>query len=153
MAIRRLEDEKSALQKRVKELEQDDHPTAELRRLRDENATLRAILATTAKEKAEITRERDVLLRKLNGVKQLILDPTVRPACATRIILNDINKKLPPHSSTTKPPATHTPPNPVHQPLHPRAQCATHVNHALRLRNAPSPRPRVRPDARISQSP
>jgi hypothetical protein len=82
MAIRRLEDEKSALQKRVKELERNDHPTSELRRLRDENATLRAILATTAKEKSEITRERDVLLRKLNGVKQLILDPTVRPVCA-----------------------------------------------------------------------
>ena len=80
MAIRRLEDEKSALQKRVKELEQNDHPASEVGRLRDENATLRAILATTAKEKLEVTHERDVLLRKLNGVKLLVLDPTVRPA-------------------------------------------------------------------------
>ena len=80
MAIRRLEDEKSALQKRVKELEQDDPPTSEVGRLRDENAMLRAILATTAKEKLEVTRERDVILRKLNGVKQLVLDSAVRPA-------------------------------------------------------------------------
>ena len=80
IAIRRLEDEKSALQKRVKELEQNDHPASEVGRLRDENATLRAILATTAKKKLEVTHERDVLLRKLNGVKLLVLDPTVRPA-------------------------------------------------------------------------
>ncbi|KAH9042855.1 hypothetical protein EDB84DRAFT_1472754 [Lactarius hengduanensis] len=74
-AIQRLEDEKSALQKRVEELERNDHPTSEARRLREENATLRAKLATTAKEKTEVTHERDVLLRKLNGVKQLVFDP------------------------------------------------------------------------------
>ncbi|KAH8982799.1 hypothetical protein EDB92DRAFT_1892798 [Lactarius akahatsu] len=74
-AIQHLEDEKSALQKRVEELERDNHPTSEARRLREENATLRAKLATTAKEKAEVTHERDVLLRKLNGVKQLVFDP------------------------------------------------------------------------------
>ncbi|KAI9447694.1 hypothetical protein H4582DRAFT_1895690 [Lactarius indigo] len=76
MAIRRLEDEKSVLQKRVEELERDDHPTSETRRLREENATLRARLATTAKEKTEVTHERDVLLRQLNGVRQLVFDPT-----------------------------------------------------------------------------
>ncbi|KAH9062296.1 hypothetical protein EDB87DRAFT_1608401 [Lactarius vividus] len=73
--IQRLEGEKSELQKRVEELERDDHPTSDARRLREENATLRAKLATTAKEKTEVTHERDVLLRKLNGVKQLVFDP------------------------------------------------------------------------------
>ncbi|KAH9071561.1 hypothetical protein EDB83DRAFT_2364678 [Lactarius deliciosus] len=72
-AIQHLEDEKSALQKRVEELERD--PTSEVRRLREENAALRAKLATTAKERKEVTHERDVLLRKLNGVKQLVFDP------------------------------------------------------------------------------
>ncbi|KAH9173323.1 hypothetical protein EDB89DRAFT_2068780 [Lactarius sanguifluus] len=90
-AIQHLEDEKSALQKRVEELERNDHPTSEARRLREENATLRAKLATTAKEKTEVTHERDVLLRKLNGVKQLVFDPAVRRAY-----------------STTNPPATDT---------------------------------------------
>lgn len=77
MTIQRLEDEKSALQKRVEEL---DHPTSEARRLREENAILKAKLATAAKEKTEVTRERDVLFRKLNGVKQLVFDPAVRRA-------------------------------------------------------------------------
>jgi hypothetical protein len=80
MAIRRLEDEKSALQKKVEELERDDHPTTEAQRLREENATLKAKLATTTKEKSEVSYERDVLLRKLNGVRQLVLDPVVRRA-------------------------------------------------------------------------
>jgi hypothetical protein len=50
-----------------------------VRRLRDENAVLRARLATTTKEKSEITWERDALLRKLNSIKQLIDGPAVRP--------------------------------------------------------------------------
>ncbi len=78
MAIRRLEDEKLVLRKRVHDLERDDHPASETRHLREENATLRAKLATVAKEKTEVTRERDVLLRRLNGVKQLLDDPAVR---------------------------------------------------------------------------
>jgi hypothetical protein len=69
--IQQLQDDKTELQNRVVELEQ-HNPTAELRRLREENASLRAKLATAAKENAEITRERDVLLRKLNGIKQLV---------------------------------------------------------------------------------
>ncbi|KAI0248838.1 hypothetical protein BJV78DRAFT_1232845 [Lactifluus subvellereus] len=76
MTIQRLQDDKTELQNRVEELEQ-HNPTAELRRLREENASLRAKLATAAKEKTEVTRERDVLLRKLNGVKQLIDGPEV----------------------------------------------------------------------------
>lgn len=60
----------------MEELEQ-HNSTAELRRLREENASLRAKLATAAKENTEITRERDVLLRKLNGIKQLIDIPEV----------------------------------------------------------------------------
>ena len=82
LAMQRLEDEKSALRKRVEELERADDPKSEVRRLREENATLKAKLATSAKEKREVTHERDVLLRKLNGVKQLILEPAVRRACA-----------------------------------------------------------------------
>ena len=77
IAIRHLEDEKSALQKRVKELEREDDPTSEAQRLREENATLKAKLATSAIEKMELTHERDVLLRKLNSVKQLVLEPEV----------------------------------------------------------------------------
>jgi hypothetical protein len=75
MAIQRLEDEKSVLLKRVEELERDDDTTSEARRLREENANLKARLATSAKEKMEVTHERDVLLRTLNGVKQLVLEP------------------------------------------------------------------------------
>lgn len=96
-AIQRLEDEKSALQKRVKELERDDHPTSEARRLREENATLRAKLATTAKEKTEVTHERDVLLRKLNGVKQLVFDP----AFVDKPASNDTHNAEPGPSTTT----------------------------------------------------
>ena len=153
MAIRRLEDEKSALQKRVEELERDDNPTSEARRLREENATLRAKVASTTKEKLEVTRERDVLLRKLNGVKQLILDPTVRRAYAllSRVMLTVDSS---PHSSTTKPPATT--PNLAHQ-QHQRPPCAPHViplTASPLLPNAPSLPPSVsRPPARTSQSP
>ena len=50
-----------------------------MRRLRDENAVLHARLAAAAREKSEVTRERDALLRKLNGIKQLIDGPAVRP--------------------------------------------------------------------------
>jgi hypothetical protein len=82
MAIQRLEDEKSVLLKRVEELERDDDTTSEARRLREENANLKARLATSAKEKMEVTHERDVLLRTLNGVKQLVLEPAVRRAYA-----------------------------------------------------------------------
>jgi cell shape-determining protein MreC len=71
--------------KKLKELERDDHPTTEAQRLREENATLKAKLATTTKEKSEVTYERDVLLRKLNGVKAARLgssgassEPTLR---------------------------------------------------------------------------
>ena len=76
--IQDLQDDKTALQNRIEELEQ-DNPSAEVRRLRDENAVLRARLATTTKEKSEITWERDALLRKLNSIKQLIDGPAVRP--------------------------------------------------------------------------
>jgi hypothetical protein len=76
--IRGLQDDKEALQDRIHELEQ-DNPSAEVRRLRDENTILRARLATAAKEKSEVTWERDALLRKLNGIKQLIDGPGVRP--------------------------------------------------------------------------
>jgi hypothetical protein len=51
-----------------------------VRRLREENTLLRARLATAAKEKSEIISERDALLRKLNGVKQLLDGPAVRRA-------------------------------------------------------------------------
>ncbi|KAI9508113.1 hypothetical protein F5148DRAFT_20640 [Russula earlei] len=70
-AIYRLQDEKTRLQNRVEQLEQDD-PSAEVRRLHEENSILRALLATAAKEKSEITWERDTLFRKLNTIKQLI---------------------------------------------------------------------------------
>ncbi|KAI9467340.1 hypothetical protein BJY52DRAFT_64085 [Lactarius psammicola] len=95
-AIQRSEGEKLALQKRVEELERDDHPTSETRRLREENATLRAKLATTTKEKAEVTRERDVLLRKLNGVKQLVFDPALDEKTAS----NDTHNAEPGPSTT-----------------------------------------------------
>ncbi|KAI0306861.1 hypothetical protein B0F90DRAFT_1813721 [Multifurca ochricompacta] len=75
LTIRQLEDEKIVLQKRAEELEQ-DYLTPDVHRLREENASLRAKLATAVTEKTEITRERDALLRKLNGVKQLIDSPT-----------------------------------------------------------------------------
>ena len=75
--IQDLQDDKVALQNRIEELEQ-DNPSAEVRRLRDENAVLHARLATTTKEKSEITWERDALLRKLNSIKQLIDGPAVR---------------------------------------------------------------------------
>ncbi|KAI0298849.1 hypothetical protein BC826DRAFT_85942 [Russula brevipes] len=73
-AIRQLQDEKTELQNRVDELEQ-SNPSAEVRRLREENTLLRARLATAAKEKSEVISERDALLRKLNGVKQLLDGP------------------------------------------------------------------------------
>ncbi|KAH9002462.1 hypothetical protein EDB86DRAFT_3074235 [Lactarius hatsudake] len=94
-AIQHLEDEKSALQKRVEELERD--PTSEVRRLREENAALRAKLATTTKERKEVTHERDVLLRKLNGVKQLIFDPAFDGKPAS----NDTHNAEPGPSTTT----------------------------------------------------
>ena len=75
--IRELQDDKAALQNRIEELEQGD-PSVEVRRLREENSTLRARLASAAKERSEITWERDALLRKLNGIKQLIDGPAVR---------------------------------------------------------------------------
>lgn len=76
--IQELQDDKATLQNRIDELEQDD-PSAEVRRLREENSTLRARLATAAKERSEITWECDALLRKLNAIK-LLLDggPAVR---------------------------------------------------------------------------
>ncbi|KAI0277333.1 hypothetical protein BGY98DRAFT_1097494 [Russula aff. rugulosa BPL654] len=74
--IRELQDDKAALQNRIEELEQGD-PSVEVRRLREENSTLRARLATTAKEKSEITWECEALLRKLNGIKQLIDGPAI----------------------------------------------------------------------------
>jgi len=46
--------------------------------LREENSALRARLASTSKEKSEITWERDALLRKLNGIKLLVDGPAVR---------------------------------------------------------------------------
>ena len=74
--IRELLDDKAALQGRIEELEQ-GNPSDEVRRLRDENAILHARLATAAKEKSEVTWERDALLRKVNGIKQLIDGPAV----------------------------------------------------------------------------
>ncbi|KAF8500312.1 hypothetical protein F5888DRAFT_1633075 [Russula emetica] len=65
--IRELQDDKAALQNRIEELGQGD-PWVEVRRLCEENSTLRARLATAAKEKSEITWECDALLRKLNGI-------------------------------------------------------------------------------------
>src|SRR5712675_418809 len=79
-AIRRLQDEKIDLQSRVHQLEQDD-PSAEVRRLREENSILRARLATAARERTEITWERDTLFRKLSNIKQLIDGSAVRQAC------------------------------------------------------------------------
>ena len=76
--IRELQDDKAALQGRIEELEQ-GNPSDEVRRLRDENAVLHARLATTTKEKSEVTWERDALLRKVNSIKQLIDGPAVRP--------------------------------------------------------------------------
>jgi hypothetical protein len=76
--IRELQDDKAALLNRIEELEQ-GNPSAEVRRLRDENTTLRARLATAAKEKSEITWECDALLRKLNAIKLLVDGPAVRP--------------------------------------------------------------------------
>jgi predicted nucleic acid-binding Zn-ribbon protein len=75
--IRELQDDKAALQNRIDELEQGD-PSVEVRRLREENSTLRARLATAAKEKSEITWECDALLRKLNAIKLLLDGPAVR---------------------------------------------------------------------------
>jgi hypothetical protein len=62
-AIRRLQNKKEGkeFQSRVDRLEQDD----EVRGLRDENSILRARLAVSANEKAQVTRERDALFRKL----------------------------------------------------------------------------------------
>jgi chromosome segregation ATPase len=79
-AIRRLQDEKIELQNRVEQLEQ-DNPSAEMRRLREENSILRAKIVTAAKEKSEIIWERDTLFRKLNSIKQLINSSTVRQPC------------------------------------------------------------------------
>lgn len=100
MAIRRLEDEKSALQKRVEELERGDRPTTEAQHLREENAMLKAKLATTTKEKSEVSHERDVLLRKLHGVRQLVLDPMVRRASLRCVVPTFLRM---PRSSTTRP--------------------------------------------------
>lgn len=75
--IRELQDDKAALQNRIDELEQGD-PSVEVHRLREENSTLRALLATAAKEKSEITWECDALLRKLNAIKLLVDGPAVR---------------------------------------------------------------------------
>ena len=61
------------------QLEQ-DNPSAEVRRLRDENSILRARLATAAKEKVEVTRERDALFRRLYSIRQLVDGPAVRQA-------------------------------------------------------------------------
>ena len=85
-AIRRLHDEKQDLLSRVDQLEQ-DNPSAEVRRLRDENSILRARLATAAREKAEVIRERDTLFRKLHGIRQLIDGPAVRQA---QLVIFDI---------------------------------------------------------------
>jgi Mg2+ and Co2+ transporter CorA len=74
--IRQFQEDNTELQNRVQELEQHD-PSAELQRLREENASLRAKLAATAKARSEITRERDALLRKLNAVKQLVEGPSI----------------------------------------------------------------------------
>jgi hypothetical protein len=75
--IRELQDDKAALQNRIEELEQGD-PSVEVRRLREENSALRAQLATTAREKSEITWECEALLRKLNSIKLLLDGPAVR---------------------------------------------------------------------------
>jgi hypothetical protein len=76
LTIQGLQDDKTALQNRVAELEQ--HNTmVELQRLREENASLQAKLAKATKAGTDITRERDILLRKLNGIKQLIDGPAV----------------------------------------------------------------------------
>ena len=50
----------------------------EVRRLRDENVVIHARLANAAKENSEVTWKRDALMRKLNGIKQLIDGPAVR---------------------------------------------------------------------------
>ncbi len=76
--IRGLQEDNAALQNKIDQLEQGD-PSAEVRLLREENSTLRARLASAAKEKSEITWERDALLRKLNGIKLLVDGPEVRP--------------------------------------------------------------------------
>jgi len=75
-SIQRLQHEKAELQTRIDQLEQ-DNPSAGVHRLRDENSMLRARLATTTREKAEVTQERDALFRKLHGIKQLIENPAV----------------------------------------------------------------------------
>lgn len=74
--IRELQDDKAALQNRIDELEQGD-PSVEVRRLREENSILHARLATAAKEKSEVTRECDALLRKLNAIRLLLDGPTL----------------------------------------------------------------------------
>jgi hypothetical protein len=84
--IRELQDDKAALQNRIDELEQGDS-SVEVLRLREENSTLRARLATSAKEKSEITWECEALLRKLNGIKLLIDGPAVRSFPASRALL------------------------------------------------------------------
>jgi hypothetical protein len=81
-----LQDDKAALQNRIDELEQGDS-SVEVLRLREENSTLRARLATSAKEKSEITWECEALLRKLNGIKLLIDGPAVRSFPASRALL------------------------------------------------------------------
>jgi len=85
-AIQRLQSEKAELQTRIDQLEQ-DNPSADVRRLRDENSMLRARLATTTRENAEVTRERDALFRKLHGIKQLIDDPAVRQSQLLHTVL------------------------------------------------------------------
>lgn len=85
-AIQRLQSEKAELQTRIDQLEQ-DNPSADVRRLRDENSMLRARLATTTRERVEVTRERDALFRKLHGIKQLIDDPAVRQSQLLHTVL------------------------------------------------------------------
>ena len=87
--IRELQDDKAALLNRIEELEQGD-PSAEVRRLREENSTLRARLATAAKEKSEITWECDALLRKLNAIKLLVDGPAVRPFLSSPYSFDDV---------------------------------------------------------------
>ena len=93
--IRELQDDKTALQNRLEELEQ-GNPSVELRHLREENSTLRARLATASKEKSEITWERDALLRKLNGIRQLVDGPTVRSFPSFHTLLSSKDARLPP---------------------------------------------------------
>ena len=75
--IQKLIVDKVSLQSRIEVLEQGDPSVEmEMRRLREENSTLRGQLATAAKEKLKITWEHDPLHRE--GIKQLVDGPLVR---------------------------------------------------------------------------